>query len=70
MNTIKWFAFVRAMWPIVSALLEELFNRHDGDATAATAELRRIHDHWQTVRQREASIDARLEAVKKREGAS
>lgn len=64
---MKWITFVRALWPVVSALLKELFERHGGNAAAATQELQRIRDHWSRVRAEQTEVDERLSRLKQRE---
>lgn len=67
---MKWAAFFAAILPALTDLARELYRRHGGDSAAARSELRAIRDHWAKLEAAEKAIDARLEAVKKREGSS
>lgn len=65
---LSWATFAARMLPLALELVRDLFVRHRGDLAAARAELRAIRDHWAGLPAAEAAVDARLEAVKKREG--
>lgn len=65
---LSWATFAARLLPLALELVRDLYERHHGDLAAARTELRAIRDHWARVPAAEAAVDARLEAVKKREG--
>lgn len=64
---LSWATFAARMLPLALELLRDLYRRHDGNLDAARTELRAVRDHWARVAEIEATVDARLEAVRKRE---
>lgn len=67
MTALVWATFAARMLPYALDLLRDLHRRHNGDVAAARAELRAVRDHWARIEEIEATVDARLDAVRKRE---
>lgn len=63
----SWPLFLIQMWPVAKELLRELHRWTQGDVEKATAALRRIKDHGLRLDEAEAAVDARIEAVRKRD---
>lgn len=68
MTTIprKIFEFARIILPDLFSLGAELFERHNGDASAASREITRIRDHAKKLKEADAANRAELDRLEKK----
>ena len=66
MNSVAFWRFVRTAMPLVIDMLRAVFARHNGNADAARAEVRRITDYGRRGELAEVEFDARIAAVDKK----
>lgn len=64
MGVITWLAFLKALYPVLSEIARELYERFDGDPTKAIAELRRVHKHGDEYHATRTRNDQRMDALR------
>ncbi len=66
-NWIEWLKFANAMRPVVNDVISDLFKLTGGNVEESTRLVRRIRDRGYVLEQREAAVDARIQAVRDRD---
>lgn len=62
-KALPWLEFWGKVLPVVQDAVQALYRRHDGNADAAIAELRKVQDHWGDTEAEDDAFRARIDAV-------
>jgi hypothetical protein len=68
MSVSSWIEFAKDVAPLLLELASDLFHRHNGNTTAAKAEIKRIRDHGARFVSAVDALDDEIAAQQKRGG--